>query len=183
MLPDGRVVAFIFAGEKFGAVLEPEWRRIKAAAKVARGPLLAHAYHVSLAIFQRWKEVGVEMIRAQHEHTKRIRAGEVTKHWGESFPREDGFLPDWIFVHARDLYRRDPTDPFYIGDSAEDDEAAFERRMRNFKPFERALQVIAAATGYEVSTVKKALERERRRSVGASSADRRSSRQKRHVSL
>ncbi len=175
LLPDGRSVAFIFAGAKFGAVLEPEWRRIKAAGQLARGPLVSHAYEVALEILQRWQRVGVEMIRAMHDNTRRLRQGETSQHWAESFPREDGVLPDWIFVHARDLYRRDPTDPFYIGDPAEDDEAAFEERMRTFKPFERAFAVVAAATGYEPSTVEKIRERDRSASLGQGAADRRRS--------
>lgn len=175
LLPDGRSVAFIFAGAKFGAVLEPEWGRIKEAARLARGPVVSHAYEVALEIFQRWQQVGVEMIRAMHENTRQMRRGETARHWAESFPREDGFLPEWIFVHARDLYRRDPTDRFYIGDPAEDDEAAFEERMRTFKPFERAFAVVAAATGYEISTVEKIRERDRSGSLGRGAADRRRS--------
>ena len=182
MLPDGRAVSFIFSGERFGSVLKPEWTRVKAAARLARGPLLSHAYEVALEILQRWQLVGIEMIRAQHENTQRIQRGETTQHWSGAFPREDAFLPDWIFVHARDLYRRDPTDPFYIGDLSEDDDTAFEERMRTFKPFERALGVLAAATGYEVSTVKKARERERRRLLGGGAVDRRRGKQERDLS-
>jgi hypothetical protein len=89
MLPDGRSVSFVFSGDRFGSVLKPEWTRVKAAARLARGPLLSHAYEVTLEILQRWQLVGIGTIRAQHENTRRIQRGETTQHWSGSFPRED----------------------------------------------------------------------------------------------
>jgi hypothetical protein len=177
-LPDWRSVVFIPAVRSFGAVLEPEWRRIVAVAREARGPLLEHAYTVSLEILQRWKEVGSTMLKTIHERTRQIRRGESNQHPSLSFPRGDVGIPDWIFLHVRELYYRDVTDPFYLADAFDDDTYRFEERLRTFRPFEKAYAAVAAATGYTVQAVEKIVQVNRQTAIRKGAPDRRRMRRK-----
>jgi hypothetical protein len=172
-LPDWSSVVFIPAVRKFGSVLEHEWRQIVDLAREARGPLLEHAYTVSLEILQRWKEVGSMMMETIHERTRQIRRGESNQHPSLSFPRADTGIDQWIFVHARDLYYRDTTDPFYLPDGADDDKGRFEDRMGSYRPFEKAYAAVAAATGYSVSAVEKMLQMNRHAVISRGGPDRR----------
>ncbi len=177
-LPDWRPVAFFPSGRRqgFGTLVGPEWQRIAEAAREARGPLMEHAYDVSLEILQRWKEVGAAIMEAMHEDTRRARRGEVGRHWSQNFPRADAPISDWIFLHARDLYYRDMTDPFYLPDGADDTREGFESRMKTYRPFEKAYAALSSATGYTVSAVKKMLEVHRKAAIGGGDRDRRRNR-------
>jgi hypothetical protein len=100
-----------------------------------------------------------------HERARQIRRGESNQHPSQSFPQADIGIDQWIFVHARDLYYRDVTDPFYLPDGADNDRGRFEERVKSFRPYEKAYAAVAAATGYTVSAVEKMLQVTRRVAV------------------
>jgi hypothetical protein len=151
-LPDWRQVTFVPNRETFGTVLPHEWKRIVAAAKVWRGPLIEHAYDVSLEILRRWKKIGSATLQHLHEGERRIRNQESQKHPSVGLPHEDIGIPNWIFLCARDLY--------YL-DGDEDEKRRFDDRMKAFKPHQLAFAAVAAATGYTVSSVESILRRSR----------------------
>jgi hypothetical protein len=118
------------------------------------------------------------MLALKHAHDRRIRRAEPPMPSPE-FPRGDIGLPDWVYTHARDLYYRDvdPADPYFIPDAASDDDRGrCEERIGAFRPFERALQAVANATGYAETNVEKIIQMHRREATVAGRANRRTSR-------
>jgi hypothetical protein len=144
-LPDGRQVVFVPAVLKFGSVLEDEWKTISAAARIARPPLLRHAYQVALEMFRRWQLVGVETLTAMHDNERAIAAGTWNTHPAFSLPIEDVGLADRIFLYGRELY--------VSRDASPEEFEACAKRIRSCVPMGMAIKAIMSATGYTEQAV------------------------------
>jgi hypothetical protein len=167
-LPDVRSVVFIPHVDQFGSVLPGEWRLIRQAANTWHEILVAHAYEVSLEILQYWKRHGARIMQTVHERDRRIREGTAIDHPVPPLSPLEGWLPNWISVHASDLSYRDQADPYYIEKNPPvDEKQTFDLRMEALVPNVEARAAVSRATGYGVATVKKAVE-EARRSVAGS---------------
>jgi hypothetical protein len=152
-LPDWRQVVLVPAVARFGAVLPHEWRGICEAARASRGPLIEHAYEASLEILQRWQEIGIETMSKLDAREQRISDRRTEDSPLEEIAHADTGLAGWIYRCAPSLYYR------HKGDDAERD--AFNKRMKAFRPYEMALNALAAATGYAPSSIQTILRRSR----------------------
>ena len=145
-LPDGRWVVCIPTGKSFGNILPREWEKILKAARLARGPLINHAYERTLENLQEWQRIGRDvMARYAARSDWLARRG----HLGEGedpFPDFNAQVPlmTWVQDWTPDLYQEG---------------------FRNFRPFERARLVLSSATGFEPRTIESIVQRERTKAV------------------
>jgi len=108
-LPDGRWVVCIPARMIPANILPREWRAIVAAARLARGPLIDHAYERTLENLQEWKEIGRDVMR------RYVQRSALLSQKGTLEDGEDPFsdcnlrvpLMSWIAEWASELYRED----------------------------------------------------------------------------
>jgi hypothetical protein len=147
-LPDGRWVVCIPDVPHFGSILPHEWKPLLAGAKRARGPLIRHAYEVTLGRLQKWKRVGREFMRRQAAREEWRQRGMVLDDSNDPMKRFDADwkLASWISRYAGDLHATD---------------------CPEFVPSERAREVLSSATGFAPSGIVSILRRESEKAPGA----------------
>ena len=90
-LPDGRRVLFVPEAKSVGILLPHAWNDLRHFAKASRGPLICHAYAVTLGVLQYWKVRGPKMVQRRKDRKAWI----------------DGGKNQWEFDRAADPKGRD----------------------------------------------------------------------------
>lgn len=148
VLPDGRWVICIPPTKDFGNILPTEWRRIVAGARLARGPLINHAYERTLENLKEWRAIGRDVMRRYTQRSILLERRGYLDAGEDPFPDADNHLAlmSWIQEWAGDLHAQDFPD---------------------FRPFEKARLALSRATGFEPRTIESIVQRHRGGAAGA----------------
>jgi hypothetical protein len=141
-LPDGRRVLFVPEAKSVGILLPHAWNDLRRFAKASRGPLISHAYAVTLGVLQYWKVRGSEMVQRREDRKAWIKGGK--NQWEFDLAADpkgrDEKIETWMYHWARHLHDNPPN---------------------RFRPSVEAIAVLSRTIGYTASGIESIIRRGR----------------------